>query len=209
MKYVACSLRQLLDEGVPRNIIQEAFDDFNCSRNEDVENFLKNYAIANECIGASRSYLYIDYEALKNDSFTLLAFFTIAITATDYSKISKRKRRVILGNYPRVSKEDHFPGFLLAQLARDDRYTKEDFDCSNLLGIAEEMIQEAANSIGGNAIYLDCVEDLIGYYQRFGYELLPEEPEEDAGDDIGSNKESAHEFFKMFKGLPRIEFEER
>ena len=206
MKFADYSLRQLLDDGVPLEKIQKAFDEFECSRNEDVEHFLKDYAIANECIGASRSYLYMDKAAMEKGDLNLIAFFTLAITTTDYSGISNRKKRKIMGDYPRVSKEDRFPGFLLAQIARDDRFKKKDLDCSNLLGLAEGMIEEAATNVGGNVIYLDCIEDLVDYYQGFGYELLPEATE-DPDDEEGGDEEPRG-FFKMFKVLPRITLQE-
>lgn len=120
----------------------------------------------------------------------MVAFFTIAVTETDYSQVDEGKRLEIMGRYPKVKTEKHFPGYLLAQLARDDRYTNDTFDCKNLLGVAEEIINQAASSVGGNVIYLDCIEDLIGYYRDLGYEVLP---------DAGNNN-----FFKMFKRLPKL-----
>ncbi|MCI8425048.1 MAG: hypothetical protein HFJ72_05230 [Adlercreutzia sp.] len=191
MKFVSLPLRDLLRGGVSSQLLQEKLNGFRCERDTDVARFLQLYAIDNERLGASRSYLIADREALDSDgTLRLVAFFTLAITSTDYSSVSNRAKRRILGDYPRVSREGHFPGYLLAQLARDDRFTRDDLDCSNLLSFAESIVDAAADAVGGNLLYLDCKEPLVGYYERFGYTALPH---------------LTHDgFFKMFKSLSGI-----
>lgn len=192
MQIALIPLRRLLTDSNHIAVVLKSFDEFKCEWDSDVEQFLNSYAISNEAIGASRTYLAIDEDSLMTHSqFKLVAFFTLAITVTDFTGVSNRYKRKIMGDYPRLSKETHFPGFLLGQLARDDRYSKEEFDCSNLLGYAERIIRRIARQVGGNLLYLDCKEPLVKYYEGHGYSSLSQ---------IKNNG-----YIKMFKCLPRIE----
>ncbi len=67
---------------------------------------------------------------------------------------------------------DFFPGYLLAQLARSDAYTHDDFDCSRPLVFAEELIESSSEMVGGHIVHLDCKEGLDGYYEAHGYSKL-------------------------------------
>ena len=77
-----------------------------------------------------------------------------------------------MGRVPGVQSSNFFPGYLVAQLARDDRYTHEDFDASVLLPLAEDMIHGAISVVGGRFAYIDCRDELVGYYERQDYESL-------------------------------------
>ena len=165
-------LRELLRSGVSKTSIRNALKRFECKRDGDVAFFLGTHAIQNEYSGASRTYLALEKRAFDEGALDVVAFVTLAITDTDYSGISEEDRRAILGSVPRVRSNDFFPGYLLAQLARADAYTHEDFDCSALLVFAEGLIIASSQMVGGHIVYLDCKEDLIGYYEDQGYSAL-------------------------------------
>ena len=59
-----------------------------------------------------------------------------------------------------------------ARLARDDRHAHEDLDASSLLPLAEDMISGAISVVGGRFAYIDCRDELMGYYERQDYEPL-------------------------------------
>lgn len=166
------SLSALLSEGLSKSSLKRALSAFECKRDTDVESFLRRYALANETSGASRTYLVLDEDQLAHGYLVVVAVLSLAMVVTDYSRISAEERREILGPVPHLSTSEHFPGYLLAQLARSDTYTHEDFDCHELLVFAERKIREAISRIGGSMIYLDCKEPLIGYYEAQGYEVL-------------------------------------
>lgn len=192
MKVALIPLREILKQDISLVTIKEAFGEFRCQRDADVISFLNKYSIENEAIGASRSYLALSQDQLEESGkLELVAFFTLAITVTDFTDVSNRYKRKIMGNYPRLSKETRFPGFLLGQLARNDKYKKADFDCSNLLGFAEKIVSKTAEQVGGNLLYLDCKEPLVRYYENHGYTELSR---------VGNSS-----YIKMFKCLPRID----
>lgn len=169
---VLVPLGLLLDWVKDDDFVQLALDAFDCFRDDDVELFLRRYAVVNERNGASRSYMAIDELAFADGRIRVVAFFTIAVTVADYSSVSNRRRRKIMGNVPYVGSKNHFPGYLLAQLARSDEYSHQDFDCSSLIVQAERLVKKAVETVGGQIIYLDCKRSLVLYYERQGYSVL-------------------------------------
>ena len=159
-------LRALINTGFDEKSIRSLFSSFRCSRNEDVTYYLNNYALKNELLGTSRNYL-----VLTPDK-KLAAFFALALSAIDCSSISNRRKKRAFGDMPALSKRTHVEGYLLAQIARDDRYTHDDIDGKELVQEAERIIEQAANIAGGHIISLDCKEHLINYYKTCGYKAL-------------------------------------
>ena len=147
-------LAELLDGGFSKSSIRKAFSRFTCERDPDVSLFLKAHAIQNEGTGASRTYLALSSDALDEDRLEVVAFVTIAVTVTDYTDIDLQRRLQIMGRVPGVQTSNFFPGYLVAQLARDDRYSHEDFDASELLPFAEEMMRVSVGVVGGRMAYL-------------------------------------------------------
>lgn len=170
------ALSSLLGSDMSRTYVSKRLRYFRCSRDKDVESFLHRYAIRNETTGATRTYLAVDAAALSHGELAVVAFFSLAITAADYSAFGAEERREVLGPVPRLSTATHFPGYLLAQLARDDRYTHADCDCMQLVVRAERMLARANAIAGGGLVYLDCREGLVGYYAAQGYEPLAYDP---------------------------------
>lgn len=84
----------------------------------------------------------------------IVAFLTVAVTVTDYTDIDLGRRLQIMGRVSGVQTSNFFPGYLVAQLARDDRYSHEDFDASELLPFAEEMMRVSVGVAGGRMAYL-------------------------------------------------------
>lgn len=134
--------------------------------------FLKAHAIQNEGTGASRTYLALSSEALGEDRLEVITFVTLAIAVTDHTAIGTNRRLLVMGRVPGVETAGFFPGYLVAQLARDDRYTHDDFDAARLLPFAEGLMREAAGVVGGRLAYLDCKPELLGYYQGQDYDSL-------------------------------------
>lgn len=165
-------LAELLDGGFSKSAIRKAFSRFSCERDTDVSLFLKAHAIQNEGTGASRTYLALSSDALDADRLEVVAFLTVAITVTDYTGIDLDRRLQIMGRVPGVQSANFFPGYLVAQLARDDRYTHDDFDASELLPLAEELMRVSVGAVGGRMAYLDCRDELLEYYREQGYQPL-------------------------------------
>ena len=161
---------------------------FFCSLDRNVESFLKKNALLYERKGFGRSYLYITDEPIPR----IAAFFSVAITSTDFEKVSKtRKKKILSFDKPGVSAKDHFGGLLIGQLGRADGFGSADINGQEMIEAAEEIIESGRFFVGGRIIYLDCSKDLIPFYQKNGYELVIDEPFSNA-------------YYKMFKALPDI-----
>jgi hypothetical protein len=182
------SLRGHLLSGYPQELLEKKLGEFSCSRDSDIEAFIRTKAIDYERSGLGRTYLYLDE---TGDKVKLVAYITIAITSVDYAEVSRNRRKKILSRKPGRDSRDHFPGLLIGQLARDDRYDKSVIAGSDMIVDAERLIDTVNQTIGGMLIYLDCKDDLIKLYERNGYELL-------------SDKEPDNGLYKMFKPLPKI-----
>ena len=148
------SLSEIIAEGFSKSGIRKAFSRFTCERDPDVSLFLKAHAIQNEGTGASRTYLALSSDSLDKGKLQIVAFLTVAVTVTDYTDIDLGRRLQIMGRVPGVQMSNFFPGYLVAQLARDDRYSHEDFDASELLPFAEEMMRVSVGVVGGRMAYL-------------------------------------------------------
>ena len=166
------TIAALLSDGWSKAAIRRSMRLFKCERNTDVEEFAHRRALSNELNGSTRTYLVLDGSAYEEDELVIMAFVSVALTATDYSGIAPEARREILGNVPGIWVNNSFPGYLIAELARDDEYDNEDVPGDMLMMHAESCIREAMELVGGGLVYLDCKGELVGYYNDFGYEEI-------------------------------------
>jgi hypothetical protein len=77
-----------------KNKTQEVIFTFICSRDKDIEHFLKEKAIEFEKVSKSRTYFIVDEEALELGDFNILAYFSLAIQVLKVPiEISNRKTK--------------------------------------------------------------------------------------------------------------------
>ncbi|MDR1795851.1 MAG: hypothetical protein LBR44_00150 [Clostridiales Family XIII bacterium] len=163
-------------------------EEFSCAKDTDVETFLKEQAIRYERDGLSRTYLYITSE---NDDPAIAAFFSVAITSTEFPGVTKSRKAKILGGKPGRDTKDHFGGILVAQLGRSDAFAQGDINGHEMIEDAEYVIERGCYYLGGKVVYLDCREPLIGFYEQNGYALVKPELYPSG-------------YFKMFKSLHKL-----
>lgn len=190
MSYEVHSLSVLLSDKKAEELFEHRLKEFRCSRDPQLERFIHEQAIIYEKKGFGRTYLVFDTSSgYENRIEPIAAFFTITITATDYSEISKSKKAKILGSKPGREMFTAFGGILIGQLARDDRYGSDFINGETLLRECESYIELGRQYIGGRIVYLDCKEALVKTYQKSNYKQLVDVP-------------SAEGYFKMYKVLP-------
>lgn len=182
------SLQSLLLSNYPKELLEKQLGEFCCARDTDIERFIRERAIDWECSGMSRTYL---YRFGSGSSVELVAYITLAIASVDYSGVSRGKRKKVLGGKPGRDSQDNFPGLLIAQLARDDRFKNTVINGAMMIADAEELIEIGRQTLGGMLIYLDCKEELIPFYQESGYEPLKVD-------------KPVRGLYKMFKLLPQL-----
>lgn len=180
-------LQEQIKETEPE-ILDRLIEGFSCSADTDVELFLKNNAINYERKGLSRTYLYI-YD--DGEMSYIAAYFTLAITATSFEKISKSRKASVLGFKPGRDTKDHFGGLLVGQLGRADGFESPDINGQEMIEDAEKIIEKGRYYLGGKIVYLDCKEPLIKFYEDNGYRLVIKDPYPSG-------------YYKMFKTLPEL-----
>jgi hypothetical protein len=189
-EYQVLSLGGILDYGTDRDFLEQQLKGFLCSRDKQLEDFIHNKALIYESKGFSRTYLVLDNSSETMGGFPpIAAFFTLAITATDYDSVSRSRKEKVLGSKPGRNTFKTFPGMLIAQLARDDRYTSGFINGEALLLECEYYIELGRQYVGGRNIYLDCKKSLVATYQRSDYRLLTDTPTDEG-------------YYKMYKVLP-------
>ena len=144
------------DKVLGENDLQDILSDFSCTRNPDVERFLKEQSI--EFTKKNQS---VTYLVFSNDDAALLGYFTltikpISINPASLSNTIKRK-------IARVSEQNADNGnyslaaYLIAQLGKNDtdglnkRITGED-----LLTLAINKIEKLRYEIGGMIVFLEA-----------------------------------------------------
>jgi hypothetical protein len=142
-------------------------DEFECSRNPDVDNFLKTKAIPFEKKGTSRTYL------ILNDDGLILAYFSLSFkeVTLDTSKISKTKIQKLDGFSKNATT---VKAYLIGQIGKNSKISNNPLKLNTILNEIYSVIVQAQALIGGRVIILECEnnESLISLYQNHGYKLL-------------------------------------
>ena len=184
------SLSALLQSGFTKSSLRKACARFSCKRDADISLFLKALSLRTEETGASRTYLVLSKKSLDEGRLEIVAFLTLALAVADFSQVDDLEKAAVLGKVPGVATRSAFPGYLIAQLARSDEFSHDDFDASMLLPFAENQFCECIRRIGGSIEYVDCREELLGYYEQQGFSEL--------------YFDEKTQLFKLFKDLREI-----
>ena len=112
INYKVIPLGEILNKEYDVQLIEQAFKEFSCQRETDLENFLIQKAIPYEKTNYGKTYLIIDEDKLKNEGkFVVVAYFTIAQNSIDISQLSGKKKRKMLGAYPGRDSLNSIPAY--------------------------------------------------------------------------------------------------
>ena len=155
---------------------QELISIFECSKDSDIENFLKNRAILFEKLGKSRTFLIFDE---NEEEFKVLGYFTLALQILKIPEaLSNRKIKEFDGFNAKINGEriTEFPAILIGQVGKNDLYRKQ-FAGSVLMQYCINTLLEGQARLGGRIILLECkdVPYLIEFYKQFGFAKLDKE----------------------------------
>jgi hypothetical protein len=164
--------------------VEEVISSFCCSKEPDIEEFLKNKnkAILYEQKSKSRTYLIFNEEALIDGSFVLLAYFTIAMqTLKIPDSMTASQIRKLDGLYAKKGSEaiTEISAFLIGQLGKNDRYA-DLITGDEIVDYALSVIGKAQEVIGGRVVFIECQDKpkLIDFYTRNGFKLFRKDPED-------------------------------
>jgi len=144
---------------------------FVCTENKDIENFVRNNALTFAKQKISMTYLVVS-ESESDAAFS--GIFTIMVKPISFSAeaIQTTAKRKYLSKFSSIEDEGNtmvLSSFLIAQIGRDSRVTREELPGYDLLDKAISVIRRAQKIIGGGVVYLECDSSkygLLDFYQR-------------------------------------------
>ena len=155
------SLKNFLNEFEEEDV-SKRLKQFICTRDLDREEFLHNKAIAFEKKSMARTYL-----AIMDG--TIAGYYTLSIRCLrvpDDQTISKslsKKMNIDPNNNVAQS-------YLLGQLGRAD-YSYKGMG-ADLLEDAMDIIKQVNEMVGCRVVRVDCLDELIPYYEQHGFRFL-------------------------------------
>ena len=162
---------------------------FSCCKDPDIENYLLNRAIDFEQLQKSRTYLIMDEEQLIDDSLSLndliiYGYYSLALKVLSVpDSFSNNQRRRLDGFNAKYSGQpiSDFPCYLIGQLARNSKVSKEVLSGREILRMAYSVILEAVEAVGGRIIMVECHDDekLISFYEDNDFSVISSLPDND------------------------------
>lgn len=151
-------------EQLGKEAVSKVLSTFESKIESDTEKFLREKAIEMELRDVSRTYL-----ALSSDGFTVLGFITISIKC-----LGVPKENLLSGKILKHMNIDGTTGvaqsYLIGQLSRS-KDSPSGFG-EVLIDAALQHIRIAKVHVGCRLVRLDCHEELIGYYEKYGFKLV-------------------------------------
>lgn len=177
INYKVIPLGEILNKEYDVQLIEQAFKEFSCQRETDLENFLIQKAIPYEKTNYGKTHLIIDEGKLKNEGkFVVAAYFTIAQNSIDISQLSGKKKRKMLGAYPGRDSLNSIPSYLIGQLGRCGAYSGKELSGQQILDECYHAISIAARVVGGNLLIVECRECMYDkFYEKKGFKKLYDE----------------------------------
>lgn len=165
-------LRQIIEnQSIDKASVTEALSSFSCTKDADVQKFLKDFAILFEQNQQTATFLLFNDDASKNNRLQIDGYFSLALKVFYFEDaISNRTRRKLSGKA-----DDQVPAYLIGQLARSDNAPKG--TGAKLLNLAIQYIKNAQTYVGGRLVYLDCKDELVPYYESKGFQFIQRNPE--------------------------------
>ncbi len=138
----------------------------------DPNRYLQEFAVDDELQRRCKTYLVVNDESYRDGKLEILGYFTISMSVFDLSRFSESIKSMLLGDRPGRPSGEYAPAYLIAQLACSDKTTRSEFSGASLLDFAEDVVERATELAGGNIVYLQCCDELIGYYTNLGYAAM-------------------------------------
>lgn len=142
--------------------VLEILSSFSVERNPDVQRFMRENAIPYEKSGNARSFL------CMSDDGDPIGFFSLALNILHVPEtVTERRKEKLTGFGRRTSKD--VPCYLIGQLARLDGVSKEILSGDDMFAKIFEYLNISRKFFGGRVLAIDCVDDLVSYYEDKGF----------------------------------------
>lgn len=170
MNYSLIRLDKLI-EIIGENEVQNILNQYKCTKDKDVESFLKTKAIPQSKSDISKTYL-----AFSEDR-SLIGYFTIAIKCLT---IPKQTLGSTISNnfYKSMNAHDGIvQAYLIGQLSRSDNSEKG--VGVKLLDYALSQLNQYREGVGCRVVRIDCHKELIPYYSNLRFRLVKKDSKSD------------------------------
>ncbi len=151
---------------------------FYCSKNSDVENYLKTKAVEHQKRDHTRTYLIIDIDKSSSEKIVIIAYFSISLKILNLNAEVSASARKNLHGYSK--KAERICVYLIGQIGKNDIDKKEsDINMQEILDYAYLVIDDIYERIGGRIILVECeeIQKLIELYEKNGFMLLQKQNE--------------------------------
>lgn len=165
----------VIESGLDETKLENFLKTFNCEKNYDVEDFLKNKAIRFHKSGLARTYLII------NDNEEIVAYFTIAFKPIFYNnqihKVSKSKYKKLNAREYTLRQNKKITvinSILIAQIGRNDIFSKNDISLNEIISSIFEIVEQVRDLIGTRIVLIEVNNEpkLIELYESLGFEYI-------------------------------------
>ncbi|MBO0979908.1 hypothetical protein [Microbacterium sp. SD291] len=129
--------------------VNERMTQFKCERSPHLQNFARTSVRKYEAHGHSRTYVMI---TAADDTIDVAGFFTVGMTALNFSQASATARKKLMGDISR----EQTGAYSIAELARSDDFSSKQLPGSTILDEAKEVIKRARNYVAGRFLVVDA-----------------------------------------------------
>ncbi len=144
--------------------VSKILSTFESRKESDTENFLRTKAIEMELRDLSRTYL-----GLSSDGRTVLGYITIGIKS-----LRVPSENILSGKTLKNMNIDGETGiaqsYLIGQLSRCNKSPNGFGEI--LMDVAFKHLRTAKKNVGCRLVRLDCYQELIPYYQQYGFKVI-------------------------------------
>lgn len=169
--FVEINLSDLLEQ-LGEDETKQILSSFSCSKNADVETFLRMKAIEFSKRGFSKTHL-VYWETEDKKEKELVGYYTIAskVISIDRDVVTKREARKLreFGVFDEKTGKYTIAAPLIAQLGKNYSDGNDTLISGDeLLHLAMDKVKKVQNEVGGRFAYLECEDEehLIEFYER-------------------------------------------
>ena len=178
-------LKVLIDT-LEEDELNKVLSSFSCSKDDDIEKFLKERAVLFEGLSKARTYLIFDEEELQTKNIASVKVCGYVSLAMKILKLSKDVSNQVRKEYDgynaklRGRVQEEFPCYLIGQLGRNSSISSDNLTGCRLLEFALDVVQFAVDAVGGRLVMVECspIECLKNFYITNGFEEIADVPDD-------------------------------
>lgn len=154
--------------------LRYGIQNFACEIEPELVDFLNRTASIFEVNYQCRTYFVIDENTITNDKLDIIAYFSISLTAVQLkSTLSKKKKKDLTNNIPNRDNLQAIPGYLIAQLGRNDMYSHFQYPGEELLNSCLNTIKTIQELVGITLVVVECKTELFKkFYAKHKFKSL-------------------------------------